>query len=111
VAFVGIDLPRCRLNAALHVLSTAAAGDIKAAVRSKLSKKLGAADSKLLAADQAAGNTKKIRKALKVAGRQLQAAINLAANQRGKGIAPASADALRDALQPIPDLVTAVTPR
>jgi cysteine-rich repeat protein len=108
--FVGIDLPRCRLSGALDLLSAAGPSDVKAPIRTKLSKKLGVADGKLLAADQAGSNAKKAKKALKAAGRQLQAAIRLAMKQRGKGIKAATADALLAALQPIPGLVSAVTP-
>ncbi len=98
------------MNAALDIVSAAGPTDIKASIHVKLSKKLTAVDGRLLAADQAGSNAKRVRKALKAAGRQLKAAIRLVTKQRGKGISPAKADEILAALNPLPPLVAAVTP-
>jgi cysteine-rich repeat protein len=106
----GIALFRCRLASARDIVTSAAGADVAAPIRTKLLKKLGVVEGRVLSADHAAGNVKKVRKALKAAGRQVQGVMKLVAKQRGKKIAPATADALTEALTVLPPILTAVTP-
>jgi hypothetical protein len=64
----------------------------------------------MVTAEQAAGNVKKTKKALKAAGKQLKSAVKLVTKQRGKKITPATADAILAALNVLPPLLTALTP-
>jgi cysteine-rich repeat protein len=106
----GFALPRCRLATARAVVTSAGASDIAAAIRTKLLKKLGSIEGKVLTAEQAAGNTKKTKKALRAAGKQLKAAVKLVTKQRGKKIQAPTADAILAALNVLPPLLTALTP-
>jgi hypothetical protein len=106
----GFALPRCRLATARTILTNAAAGDIAASVRTKLLKKLGSIEGKMVTAEQAVGNAKKTKKALRAARKQLNGAVKFVTRKRGKQIAPQTADALLAALNVLPPLLTALTP-
>jgi cysteine-rich repeat protein len=108
--FVGFALPECRLGTARGIVSGASDADIAAPIRTKLLKKLGGVEGKLLAADQAGDNAKKARKALKAAARQIRATVKFVTKQRGKKIATATADAILQALNVLPPLLTGLTP-
>jgi len=70
----------------------------------------GAIGARLGTASAAGLPVKKVRKALKVAGKQLGAATKLVTKQRGKKIPADSADAMLSALSPLPALIVGVTP-
>jgi hypothetical protein len=106
----GYDLPECRIGVAAGLVANAASGDISSKMKSKLTKKLTALGSRVLAAEQASGNVKKVKKALKVAGKQLKGVIKLVTKQRGKKIGPSLADAVLAQLSPLPPVLTALTP-
>jgi hypothetical protein len=106
----GFALPECRLKAARDIVTAARDADIAAPIRTKLLKKLGGVEGKLLAADQAGDNAKKARKALKAAGRQLRATAKFVMKQRGKKISTATGDALLNALNVLPPLLSGLTP-
>jgi hypothetical protein len=104
----GFELPKCRLTTAIAAVATAAG--VNPAVRTKVLRKLGAVEAKLTAASQPGANVKKVRKALKVANRQLAAASRLVTKQRGKKIPAEAADAILSALAPLPPLILALMP-
>jgi cysteine-rich repeat protein len=106
----GYELPKCRIGVAAGLIANAASGDISSKMKSKLTKKLTALGSRVLAAEQAGGNVKKVKKALKVAGKQLKGVIKLVTKQRGKKIGPSLADAVLAQLSPLPPVLTALTP-
>jgi hypothetical protein len=93
-----------------NLVTTASGADIDTSIRTKLLKKLDGVDGRISSADHAAGNTKKIRKSLKAAGRQLQATIRFVTKMRGKKITPGTADTLVGVLTPLPPLVAGLTP-
>ena len=104
----GFDLPKCRLTAAIGAVATASG--INPAVRNKVLKKLGAVETKLGAASLPGASVKKVRKALKVAGKQLAAATRLVNKQRGKKIPAPAADTILGRLAPLPPLLLSLTP-
>jgi cysteine-rich repeat protein len=106
--FAGFELPKCRLTAAIGIVATAPG--VPANVRNKILKKLGIVDTKLGAASATGLPVKKVRRALKIAGKQLGAATKLVTKQRGKKIPADSADAMLSALSPLPALIVGVTP-
>ena len=106
VDFAGYELARCRVAAARAVVTGAADADIAAPIRKKLLAKLGGVDARIVAASQAGGNVKKVKKSIKAARRQLQATIRLVTKQRGKKITAATADAILAALDPLGPLLT-----
>jgi cysteine-rich repeat protein len=106
--FTGFELPKCRLTAAIGVV-TAAPG-VSSNIRNKVLKKLGIVETKLGAASTSGLPVKKVRKALKVASKQLGAATKLVTKQRGKKIPADAADAMLSALSPLPALIVGVTP-
>ncbi len=108
--FTGFAMPECRIKAALDVVTGAGAADIAAPTRSKLLKKLGGVEAKILAADQARGNAKKVRKAIKVANRQIHATSTYVGKQSGKKISSATAHAILDALGVLSPLLSALAP-
>jgi hypothetical protein len=77
--FTGFELPKCRLTAAIGVVATAPG--VAANIRNKVLKKLGIVDTKLGAAGASGLPVKKVRKALKIAGKQLGAATKLVTKQ------------------------------
>lgn len=107
--FTGFALGRCRLAAARDAVNAAAAPDIAAPIRTKLLKKLAAAEGKLGSAE-AASTPKKAKKSLKGAAKQIKAATKLVTKQRGKKIDPAAADAILAALNVLPPILGGLTP-
>jgi hypothetical protein len=73
-------------------------------------KKLSVVETKLGVASQPGASVKKVRKALKVAGKQLAAATRLVNKQRGKKIPAPAADAILGALAPLPPLILSLVP-
>lgn len=108
--FTGFALVRCRLTAARAVVTAAGPDDIVAKIRTKLLKKLGSVEGKVLAAEQAGGNAKKLKKALRAANKQLKGAVRLVTKQRDKKITAPTADAVLAALNVLPPLLSALTP-
>jgi hypothetical protein len=106
----GFALPSCRIGVAAGLVANAASGDLSAKMKKKLTAKLTALGSRVLAAEQAGGNTKKVKKSLKAAGKQLKGIVNLVTKQRGKKIGPTLADAILAQLSPLPPVLTALTP-
>jgi cysteine-rich repeat protein len=106
----GFDLVQCRLDAARAIVVGAAPSDIAGPIRTKLLKKLSGIQGRVIAAAQGAGNSKKVRKALKAANRQLQATVRLVNKQRGKKITQPTATAIVDALNVLPSLIAPLIP-
>ena len=106
--FQGFELPKCRLAAARAAVATAP--DVVPAMRTKVLKKLGGVEARLLAASQPGASAKKVRKGLKAANRQLTAVTRLVTKQRGKKIAAPAADAILTALSPLPALIAQLMP-
>jgi len=106
----GFELPKCRLSTAVGLITATAGSDITPAIRTKVLKKLAGVETRLLAASQPGASVKKVRKALKAAGRQLNAATKLVTKQRGKKIKAPAADAILAALAPLPPLLVQLTP-
>ena len=105
----GLALAQCRLQGVRNTVAKASGTDINPSIRTKLLRKLDGVDGRINSAAQATGNTKKIRKSLKAAGRQLQAAIRFVTKMRGKKVTADTADALLGALSALPPLVAAQT--
>jgi cysteine-rich repeat protein len=108
-ARTGFALLRCRIQAARDVVTAALPADLAAAIRTRLLRKLGGIEGRALAAEQAT-KPKQVRAALRGARRQVQATVRLVTKQRGKKIAPATADAILAALDLLPPVLTGLLP-
>jgi cysteine-rich repeat protein len=106
----GYALPGCRLLTAKDIVDAALEDEINARIRTKLLKKIDGVQHRVAAAVVAGDNAKKVRKALKAAARQINAIVRLVTKQRGKKIAPATADEILAALNVIPPLLKGFTP-
>ncbi|HXJ35612.1 MAG TPA: DUF4215 domain-containing protein [Candidatus Eisenbacteria bacterium] len=91
-----VPLLMCRIAGIRSTVAGAAVTDIAPPLRTKILKALGVVESKI---QLGSGSTRRAKKALKAAQKQIGKLISLVAKQRGKKITSIAADAIAQGLQ------------